>query len=334
MKFINNDVKWGIIGCGNVCEVKSGPAFGKIKGSSLAAVMRRNVNKARDYAQRHGVPKFYDNAEQLIDDPDINAVYIATPPASHEEYTIRSLQAGKPVYIEKPVTVNSQSLGRMIEASHKYDLPVTVAHYRRALPLYQKVRALIKEGVLGEIRLVLITLLQSASSELIAVTDENWRTNPILSGGGLFHDLSPHQLDILYWLFGEPKEVKGWSANQGKLYNAPDLAFLEAAYKDNIYFKGVWSFNAAQSASADKCEIIGSKGMVSFPFFHNPILQISTDAGSEAIAFTYPEHIQQPMITEVVNFFKGDGPNPCSLEEALVSMKMMDTTLIASSAKQ
>lgn len=327
MKFINGDLKWGILGCGNVCEVKSGPAFSKVNSSTLVAVMRRDADKARDFARRHNVPKSYDNAQQLIDDPNVNAIYIATPPASHEELTLRSLQAGKPVYVEKPVTVNSRSLERMIEASHQYKLPVTVAHYRRALPLYIKVKNMVEQGTLGKIRLILITLMQPSDSHLIAITDENWRTNPALSGGGLFHDLSPHQLDILYWIFGAPKHVRGWSANQANLYDAPDLAFLEATYQNDIYLRGTWCFNVAASASAEKCEIIGDKGMVSFPFFHKPVLEIKTETGSDIMEFNYPENIQLPMITDVTKFFRGEGPNPCSLEDALVSMKMMDTTV-------
>ena len=81
-----NAVKWGIIGCGDVTEVKSGPAFNKVKNSSLVAVMRRDGEKARDYAHRHNVPKWYSDAEALINDPDVNAVYVATPPSSHVSF--------------------------------------------------------------------------------------------------------------------------------------------------------------------------------------------------------------------------------------------------------
>src|ERR1700747_392477 len=100
-------IKWGIIGCGDVTEVKSGPAFNKVKDSELVAVMRRDGEKAKDYAQRHKVPKWYTNADQLIHDPDANSVYIATPPSSHEEYAIAVINAGKPVYVEKPMSVDA-----------------------------------------------------------------------------------------------------------------------------------------------------------------------------------------------------------------------------------
>src|SRR5205085_8185937 len=100
-------INWGIIGCGDVTEVKSGPAFNKVKNSSLVAVMRRNAVKAKDYAQRHNVPKWYTDANDLIADPKINAIYIATPPSSHEKYTLAVLDAGKPVYVEKPMSIDS-----------------------------------------------------------------------------------------------------------------------------------------------------------------------------------------------------------------------------------
>lgn len=90
-------VRWGIIGCGAVTEVKSGPAFAKVPGSALVAVMRRDAGKARDYAQRHNVPRWYDDAEKLIADPDVDAVYIATPPSSHREYALKAIAADKPV---------------------------------------------------------------------------------------------------------------------------------------------------------------------------------------------------------------------------------------------
>lgn len=99
-------VNWGIIGCGNVTEVKSGPAFSKVENSRLVAVMRRNAALAEDYAKRHNVPKFYSKASDLINDPEVNAIYIATPPGSHMEYALEVIKAGKPVYIEKPMAVN------------------------------------------------------------------------------------------------------------------------------------------------------------------------------------------------------------------------------------
>lgn len=326
MASINGLVNWGIIGCGDVCEVKSGPAFSKVNNSRLAAVMRRDLSKAKDYASRHNVPKFYNDAAELINDKEVNAIYIATPPSSHEAYTEQALQAGKPVYVEKPVTLHAASCERMIQMSKKYDNKVSVAHYRRGLPLFKKAKSLILEGAIGNVRLVKLSVLQPPSSKIITKTDDNWRVIPELSGGGLFHDLSPHQLDIMYWIFGEPKAVYGLSANQAKQYGAADFATLTAVYDKDIFLHGDWAFNVAESATDDTCEIIGDKGKLRFSFFKKSILEVITDKRTENLELDYPVNIQEPMIDAVTKFFRGEGPNPCSLEEALVIMRMIDKT--------
>lgn len=324
MKNIQGTVNWGIIGCGDVCEVKSGPAFSKVSHSSLAAVMRRDAAKAEDYAKRHHVSVFYSDAEELIQDKQVNAIYIATPPVNHEAYTEAALKVGKPVYVEKPVTVNAESCQRMIDLSKKYDGKVSVAHYRRGLSLFNKVKELVGNGTIGNVRLVRLIVQQPPKSKIITHTEDNWRVNPEMSGGGLFHDLSPHQLDILYWIFGAPLEVNGRSINQAKQYAAPDMTMLEAVYKNDVYLNGVWIFNVAESATEDRCEIIGDQGMLRFSFFRKSDIEVITETGTTVLPFDYPVNIQQPMIEMVTKFFRGEGPNPCSLEEALVVMKMMD----------
>ena len=324
MNNIPGTVSWGIIGCGDVCEVKSGPAFNKVANSKLVAVMRRNLDKAKDFAQRHGVPKYYGDAAELIDDAEVNAIYIATPPSSHEPYLEMAVKAGKAVYVEKPVTVNTASVQRMIEMEKKYDGKVTVAHYRRGLPLFNKVKQLLDEEAIGKPKLILLETLQPPLSKIITQTADNWRINPDISGGGLFHDLSPHQLDIMYWLFGTPHQIQVQAANQGKLYNAPDLTMVQIVFANEIYFNGVWNFNVAEAATSDSCEIIGDRGVMWFSFFRVSTIELVTNTGTQMFELEYPVNIQQPHINNVVKFFRGEGANPCSLEEALVTMKVMD----------
>jgi len=327
MKYIKGNINWGIIGVGDVCEKKSGPAFSKIDHSHLVAVMRRNGEKAKDYAFRHNVPKYYDNVDKLLEDRDINAIYIATPPAFHEKYTIAALKAGKPVYVEKPVALKVDSCKRMIEASARYDLPVTVAHYRRGLPLFHKIKELLEDGSIGKVLFVRINTFQTPENDLVANGSENWRVVPEISGGGIFYDLAPHQLDLMYWYFGIPEKIRGNSANQGKNYDAPDYTTLEVVFKHNVFLNGIWSFAVHESADTEQCEIIGDQGKLSFSFFRSPLLKMYTDKGMKEFEFPIPEHIQQPMIEKVVKYFRGEGENPCSLEDALESLKMMECTL-------
>lgn len=324
MKNINGTVNWGIIGCGDVCEIKSGPAFNKVTNSKLVAVMRRNADKAKDFAQRHGVPKFYVDAVDLINDEEVNAVYIATPPSSHEAYLELALKARKHVYVEKPVTINSASVVRMMAMEKEYDGKVSVAHYRRSLPLFNKIKLLVNDGAIGNVKLILLKTLQPPVSKIITQTEDNWRIDPQISGGGLFHDLSPHQLDILYWIFGAPKQVHVLTANQGKQYNAPDLTIVQLAFTNNIYFNGVWNFNVAESATEDSCEIIGDKGSIRFSFFRVSTIELVTEIDKQILELEYPVNIQQPHINNVVKFFRGESENPCTLEEALVTMQVMD----------
>jgi predicted dehydrogenase len=286
--------------------------------------MRRNSDKAKDFAQRHNVPNYYSDAAELISNPAINAIYIATPPSSHEAYLEMALKAGKPVYVEKPVTVNAASVQRMIEMEKKYDGKVSVAHYRRGLPLFNKAKQLLNERAIGKPKLILLKTLQPPVSKIITQTEDNWRINPAISGGGLFHDLSPHQLDIMYWLFGTPHQIQVQAANQGKLYNAPDLTMVQMVFANEIYFNGVWNFNVAEAATSDSCEIIGDRGVMRFSFFRVSTIELVTNTGTQMFELEYPVNIQQPHINNVVKFFRGEGANPCSLEEALVTMKVMD----------
>lgn len=321
----SSEIRWGILGCGDVCEVKSGPAFNKVSDSRLIAVMRRDGEKAKDFARRHGVPKYYDDAAELIADKDINAVYIATPPASHEALAVQAMKAGKPVYIEKPVTLNSQSCERMLAASERLGIKASVAHYRRGLPLFKNIKSLVQSGVIGKPSLIIANTLQAPSAKMQA--PDYWRTTPEISGGGLFFDLAPHQLDIFYWIFGKPLQVNGFSVNQKSPYQAPDLTTVEAVFDHGVYLHGIWAFNLNPASEAETCEIIGDEGKLVFSFFRKSDIDIITPKGKETISMDYPENIQQPMIDEVVRFFRGQGPNPCSIGDALVTMKMMDSTV-------
>jgi predicted dehydrogenase len=320
---MNTPICWGIIGCGNVTEVKSGPAFGKIAGSSLGAVMRRDSNKARDYAERHGVPKWYDDAAQLINDPSVNAIYVATPPGSHEEYAIAALLAGKPVYVEKPMSIDTASCLRMKAVAETTGGKLTIAHYRRGLPMFNKVKTLVNEKAIGDIRTVRLSMLQQDKSSVIANTGSNWRVDPAVAGAGLFYDLAPHQLDIILYFFGNPIESYGLSANLAGLYKAEDTVTGVMRLPGNILFNGQWCFTVSETAQEDICEITGSKGKISFPVFGHT-LKVTTDAGEEVADFQPPAHIQQPMIEKVVAYFSGRGDNPCSAADAIESMRVME----------
>lgn len=316
-------INWGIIGCGDVTEVKSGPAFNKITGSRLVAVMRRDAAKAADYAMRHHVPKWYNDASDLMNDKEINAIYIATPPAFHLSYALAALKRGLNVYVEKPVTLNAAEAGELAAAVRESGAKLVVAHYRRAVPLFLRIKELIDSGILGDIRTVQIRMWQAANPVLVADTENNWRLQPSLSGGGYFHDLAPHQIDLLLFYFGQPVMYQGYALNQSALSAADDHVSGQIVFRNHIVVNGSWSFNVGEQQQADLCEIIGTQGNISFAFFGKYVSWKTTEE-EKTESFVHPQHIEQPMITQVVSYFNGLTDNPCSIEEAIVTMEIID----------
>ncbi len=318
-------INWGIIGCGDVTEIKSGPAFNKVKNSALVAVMRRDAEKAKDYAERHNVPKWYSDANSLINDPDVNAIYVATPPSSHEEYTLAALNAGKPVYVEKPMSVNASSAAVMANAAKDAKQKLVVAHYRRAQPLYQKIKQLLADKVIGDTRFIKLELYKrSVSDEEMANPGRAWRVDNDIAGGGLFNDLSPHQLDLMYYFFGEADKISGFALNQAGLYNADDIVAGSILFQSGVLFSGVWCFTINNRDEKESCEIVGDKGKIVFSFFeHKPVL-VTVNGETESFTFEPLQHVQQPMIEKIVDYFLDKGPNPCSGEEGVKVMTMID----------
>jgi len=298
-------INWGIIGCGNVTEVKSGPAFNKVPGSSLVAVMRRNISLAEDYARRHNVPKFYNDASSLINDPDINAIYVATPPGSHAEYAIKSIKAGKPVYIEKPMAVNYSECEEINKASERYGVPVFVAYYRRALPGFLKVKDLVENGSVGKVRFVQLQLLKPPSNDELA-GKLSWRVNPEIAGGGHFFDLASHQLDYLDFLLGPVQSVSSLVLNQVNLYKAEDFVSADFKFGNNVAGTGIWSFGVSDSAARDSIEIFGDKGMIRFSCFTFEPIILDNEKGRTEYINERPEHVQYYLIEQVVKALSGN----------------------------
>jgi predicted dehydrogenase len=322
---MGDTIKWGIIGCGDVTEKKSGPAFNKVPNSRLVAVMRRDAEKAADYAQRHDVGKWYSDANALMSDPEINSVYIATPPAYHKNYAIEALKRGLNVYVEKPVTLNKAEAEEIAAALKLSSAKLTVAHYRRAVPMFLFVKDLLDKKAIGDVRTVQIRMWQKRKPNLIAQTEENWRVNPELSGGGYFHDLAPHQLDLMYYFFGKPEKLHGFSLNQSKTTAADDHVAGIALFPNNVVLNGSWSFNVDENEEVDECMIVGSEGSISFPFFGKTVVWHNEDEDEvQVVDFEHPEHIQQPMIARMVQFFNGEAENLCTIEDAIVVMQMID----------
>ena len=318
-------VKWGIIGCGDVTELKSGPAFSKIKDSELVAVMRRDAAKAKDYAERHNVAKCYSDAALLINDPEVNAIYIATPPSTHQKFTLAALAAGKSVYVEKPMALNYVEASSMALSATEANTKLVVAHYRREQPFFKKIKQLLNDKVIGESKLVNLQFYKKALTPIALEDSGNrWRVDPEISGGGLFHDLAPHQLDLMHYFFGDAEVVCGFAVNQGGLYSADDTVSGNILFKNGVVFNGVWSFGLSEIDEKDTCEIIGTNGKISFSVFDGHTITVTANYKTNTFTFDKLQHVQQPMIEKVVAYFLGLSVNPCSGDDGAVIMKWMD----------
>lgn len=284
--------------------------------------MRRNREKAEDYTRRHGVGQWYSDAAELMDNKGINAIYIATPPSSHMEYAIEALNKGFNVYLEKPVTLNGHQAREVAKAVKLHPAQkLTVAHYRRELPLFLKVKEFIENNLVGDVRTVQIRTWQNKS--YADVSENSWYIIPEISGGGHFNSVAPHQLDLMLYYFGEPVHYHGFSLNQNGLSNADDHVCGQILFKNNVVVNGSWCFNVAENQISDTCEIVGTKGKITFPFSGNYI-KWKTDEEEQSLIINPPQYAQQPLIEKIVAYFNDEGPNPCSIDEAIVSMDIMD----------
>lgn len=298
-------INWGIIGCGNVTELKSGPAFNKVEHSRLVAVMRRNALLAEDYAKRHGVPKFYSVAAELINDPEINAVYIATPPDTHALYAIQSMRAGKAVYVEKPMARNYAECREMIRVSEETGQPLFVAYYRRTLPAFLKVKDLINNETIGKPLSVNIRLYKAYGENDRFPEHQHWHVNPAIGGAGHFYDLASHQFDYLDFVFGPITQVSGMASNIAGYYSAEDTVSAVFTFASGVIGTGSWSFVVDKQSEEDSIEIIGTKGKIKFPCFDKGDVEVVSEKETEKLNFQHHENISFYLIEQVVGALRG-----------------------------
>ena len=315
-------IRWGMIGCGSVTELKSGPAFYKAPGSALVAVMGRRAEAVRDYAARHGIARCYTDAQALIDDPEVDAVYIATPPDSHLEYALRVAAAGKHCCVEKPMSLNAEQSALMQRTFERAGLHLFVSYYRRSLPRFEQVRTWLQEGRIGELRHLTWTLCKPA-----AATDTdaaNWRTDPAIAGGGYFADLASHGFDLFQYLAGDIVEVSGFSARQAGRYAAEDAVTACWTFASGALGMGCWNFVADRRE--DRVELIGSRGRIQFSVFEDQPLRLEGET-TEVLDVPCHTHIQWHHVLNMNAHIRGEAEHPSLGIEALKTDIILDKVL-------
>ena len=312
-------IRWGIVGCGDVTEVKSGPGFQKAAGSALVAVMRRDLQKAQDYAARHGVPRAYDRADDLIGDPEVDAVYVATPPSSHCELALKVAAAGKPCLVEKPMALDHAECVRMNEAFARAGQPLWVAYYRRALPRFLLVRDLLRDGAIGRLSSVRVEV-----RERLAPPERTggWRFDPGAAGAGLFFDLGSHSLDLVDFLAAPIAHVSGFAANTAGAYGAEDVTVAAFLLETSVAGTGEWNFNAAHTH--DSLTFTGAAGELMTPVFADADVVLSRGGGNERHPVRNPPHVHQPLIQTIVDELLGRGRCESTGESGARTARVMD----------
>ncbi len=310
------NINWGFIGCGEVTEKKSGPAFSLIEGSKVVAVMSRSEEKARSYARRHGIKNWYTDPQALLEDPDVNAVYIATPPSTHATFAIMAMKAGKPVYVEKPMAANYEDCCRINRISLSTGMPCFVAYYRRYLDYFLRVKQLIESGEIGTVVNVQIRFAVPPRDLDYNSRNLPWRVQADIAGGGYFYDLAPHQIDLLQEMFGPIIEAEGYTANRGGLYDTEDSVSACFRFANGVPGSGSWCFVAHESAKEDSIQIIGDKGSVSFSVFTYSPIRLHTHRGDEEIRIETPHYVQLPLIRNIVEHLQGKAICTCDCVSA------------------
>ncbi|WP_179005424.1 Gfo/Idh/MocA family protein [Winogradskyella forsetii] len=315
---------WGIIGCGNVTEIKSGPAYQKTEGFNVTAVMRRDIAKGEDYAKRHKVPKFYADADDLINDSEIDAIYIATPPDSHEYYALKVAKANKICCIEKPMAPTYDACLTINKAFQSKDLPLFVAYYRRSLPRFIQIKSWIDDHKIGQLRNISWQLCKPASAIDLSKT-YNWRTDANIAPAGYFDDLASHGLDLFAYLLGDFSQANGLAVNQQGLYSAKDAVTGHWLHESGITGSGSWNFGTEKRE--DLVQIFGSEGKIEFSIFDENPIRLEHHGKSQSMMIENLENIQLHHVQNIKKHLQEQITHPSTGETAAHTAWVMDQML-------
>lgn len=311
-------IRWGIIGVGDVVERKSGPALMTAAGSAVVAVMRRDAAAARAFAARHGIARWYDRVDDLLADPDVDAVYVATPTSSHCALTLRALATGRPVLVEKPIAMHTAEAECMIDAAERAGQPLFVAYYRRALPRFERLREIVQSGRLGAIRCIAV----HQTRPLAHRPNAGWKLDPTINGGGLFVDVHTHTLDWLDHVFGPPTVAQGLVRRLGP-GPAEDLVAFNLGWADGIVASGLYCYGAAPEE--EQVTVYGSEGAASMVFFKPAPIRLTDARGRvEEIEVVDPPHSHLPLVERIVAQLRGGPPAPAQGSDGLRTTALID----------
>lgn len=320
---MDNKIRWGFLGCGKVVQKKSGEAFRSVPNSEIAVIMRRNLEAAKECAEHFGAPVWCNNIEELLS-ADIEAVYIATPPGLHYEQAMKCLEAKKAVYLEKPFARNYTEAKALTEAFERAGIPLYVGHYRRALPRFLKIREMLKNNVVGEVKNIDFYLNRVFSKK---EAENSWLYNPVLSGGGKYYDIAPHTVDIINFLFGDITQVKGNAKNLGT--GCPLENVVEMSFVTEQGVNGYARFNCVAEEKSDRMLVTGTNGIMEFSVHGKTDVIVKDIHGNVTEEFDLPDPkaVEEAMVQSVVEDLLGISECESKAKDVLVTYQIIDEVL-------
>lgn len=308
-------IRWGVLGCGDVVERKSGPALLQSDRSRIHAVVSSDGTSAETYAAEHDVPVATGDAERVISDPDVDAVYVATPPDTHRAYTTAAADAGKPILVEKPMARSAVEAASMIEACDRNDVELLVAYYRRFHPQVQRMRELMGAGTIGEPTRAFVNYA------LLPPADPGWRETPAVSGGGWFVDATAHRLDLLVSLLGRPSSVAGAVRSVGEEKTVEDIVSLTIEI-DDVVCTVVSDFT---DEPVDNFHVYGTAGSIAAETLDDGEFAYETEGESGVLAFDMPDAVHDGLVRHVEAVLLDGAANRSSGRDAFQTEALLDS---------
>jgi xylose dehydrogenase (NAD/NADP) len=258
---MNRKVKWGVLGTAKIACEQLIPAIRRSVNAEVVAIASGS-GKAQSIAERFEIPRFYDSYQALLDDPEVDAVYIPLPNHLHREWTIRAARAKKHVLCEKPAALHASEVREMLDECVRNNVLFMEAFMYRFHPQHQKVKELIREGEIGEVR-----LMRASFSFFMENREGNIRLAPD-KGGGAVYDIGCYCIHVIRHILGsEPVSVRAF----GEINNGVDTdAWAILHFADGTRALFDCSFHMAMR---QEYEVVGTKGRVFVPFAFRPDLQ-------------------------------------------------------------
>jgi 1,5-anhydro-D-fructose reductase (1,5-anhydro-D-mannitol-forming) len=312
-------IRWGIIGCGDVAEYKSGPALYRTPGSELVAVMRRDAAKAQDFARRHGAKRWYTDAESLVADAEVNAVYIASPHFRHPEHVALAARARKIVLCEKPLGVNLAQAQTCVDVCKANGVPLTVAYYRRFWPITQAILKFVREGAIGQV----VHARAQVTDYFAGDNERSWLTSLAKSGGDALANAGAHWVDLIRFLLGDVVDVMAHCSSKFSGFETDDTAIVQMRMANGALVS--LTSTRQTPVSTNELDIFGTGGRL----YASPLSDghmILHQRGRDPQALQYPRYgvAHSELVAELVKRMLNDQPSPLPGEQAVAAWKIME----------